>query len=392
MSLRNNVPRACLIVASAAVVAIGAFGADFTTLPLVGDGTNAWEPSGMSTDGSVVTGGLWFEQTIPTGAFRWTRADGFLELDGFGGVYHWMRGTRAVSGDGSTIFGTARPAGTTAFVPAAWTTAGDIGPLIENPPVFVQCAWGASFDGSAVVGSDRRVWPPAGGIGWYWRADQGLVDYALPPGAYVTSLIDIAADGSSFVGSAEVSGQAPRAFLWTDDGTIVTQLPAHSPPGENVEVASEISADGRVVAGYTAFDPRVALRWDGITEPEVLGSFIPGGISGDGSIVVGDGFVWRDATGTTGLGDYLGGFGIDVSGWTYLRATAISDDGFTIGGSGVNPLGQRQGWIATVPEPNTSLLLIAGLAFFVRRRGRQKSLWTRLGALPGVAWHSGADK
>ena len=98
-------------------------------------------------------------------------------------------------------------------------------------------------------------------------------------------------------------------------------------------------------------------------------SSFPWAVSADGSVVVGDGFIWDSTNGMQNLRDVLVGLGLDLTGWT-LRESYISGDGLTIAGSGTNPSGQREAWIAVIPEPSTSLLLglgVAGLAVLRRR-------------------------
>jgi uncharacterized membrane protein len=108
--------------------------------------------------------------------------------------------------------------------------------------------------------------------------------------------------------------------------------------------ASAISADGHTVVGaYTTLSgPSIsqAFRWNAQTGMQLLG-LLPGGhiqsqalgVSGDGSIVVGDGdtslwphqaFRWTAGTGMTVLADYG-------------QATAISPDGATVVGWNFNP-------------------------------------------------------
>jgi probable HAF family extracellular repeat protein len=104
-------------------------------------------------------------------------------------------------------------------------------------------------------------------------------------------------------------------------------------------------------------------------------------VSADGSTVVGvstsasgtEAFLWTEATGMVALKAYLeSDFGLDLAEWTIKSADDISDDGLTIVGSGTNPNGDPEAWIAYVPEPSvallhgTALLILMGLA--ARRR------------------------
>ncbi|MFM7440427.1 MAG: PEP-CTERM sorting domain-containing protein [Snowella sp.] len=81
------------------------------------------------------------------------------------------------------------------------------------------------------------------------------------------------------------------------------------------------------------------------------------------------------------LKETLIGKGLDVSGWILDEATGISADGFTIVGNGINPSGQREGWVANlspepVPEPLTILGSIAAIGFaasFERKFNKNKS-------------------
>lgn len=61
-------------------------------------------------------------------------------------------------------------------------------------------------------------------------------------------------------------------------------------------------------------------------------------------------------------------FGLDLAGWTLVEARAITPDGRTIVGSGFNPLGQQEAWLAHIPEPATLSLLALGAILLGRRR------------------------
>jgi hypothetical protein len=43
--------------------------------------------------------------------------------------------------------------------------------------------------------------------------------------------------------------------------------------------------------------------------------------------------------------------GIDLTGWTLTRASAISGDGLTVAGVGINPSGDTEAWIAVFDAP-----------------------------------------
>lgn len=65
---------------------------------------------------------------------------------------------------------------------------------------------------------------------------------------------------------------------------------------------------------------------------------------------------------------------LDLTGWTRVAATGISDDGGTIVGYGENPLGQTEAWMAVI-EPVSQPVPTLGMIFrafigSLSRRGR----------------------
>ena len=64
----------------------------------------------------------------------------------------------------------------------------------------------------------------------------------------------------------------------------------------------------------------------------------------------------------------LAGAGVDLTGWTLDEVTAISDDGQTIVGSGTNPNGDTEAWMAVIPEPSSGALLAFGLVAVAIRK------------------------
>jgi probable HAF family extracellular repeat protein len=101
-------------------------------------------------------------------------------------------------------------------------------------------------------------------------------------------------------------------------------------------------------------------------------------VSADGSVILGlnkagantTGFIWDPITGMQDLTQVMHGLGL-APGWTGLRAYGIAADDETIVGSGIDPSGEGEGWIAVLPEPGTGLLVMAGvLGLAVARRRR----------------------
>ena len=90
-----------------------------------------------------------------------------------------------------------------------------------------------------------------------------------------------------------------------------------------------------------------------------------GGLSGGGTIAT----IWTPALGMERLDSYLSRNGIQVpSGWTLLKATAVSADGMTIAGWGRNASAGSEGFVVTIPAPSSLLALTASSLLATRRR------------------------
>jgi uncharacterized membrane protein len=132
-------------------------------------------------------------------------------------------------------------------------------------------------------------------------------------------------------------------------------------PGLCSSRALAVSRDGAVIAGWVRYGgaPSLAVAWavgaDGSTTSTVLSSQPSAealGVSGDGTIVVGDGggeaMRWSGA-GSSGIAELLEQAGVSLGGWKLTAAHAASGDGQVIVGEGVNPEGNPEGWIAVLP-------------------------------------------
>jgi probable HAF family extracellular repeat protein len=337
---------------------------------------------GISADGSVVVG----ESYSPSGkeSFRWTSAGGMTGLGDLpgGDFYSTARG---VSADGSVVVGFGTSAsGYEAF---RWTAADGLTPLGDLPGgSFDSRAWAISADGSTIVGGSSSS---SGLETFRWTSATGMTALGyLPGGDLWGEAYAVSADGSVVFGESGSSPGPWEAFRWTstDGMTGMGDLPG----GIVSSRAHDVSADGSVVIGSGYSDSgHEACRWssaDGLTG---LGDFPGGdfwseayGVSADGSVIVGFGtsdvislpelegeaFYWTPEGGMQNLKDMLTDCGLDLTGWTLKVARDVSADGSTIVGYGTNPQGQREAWIATVPEPASGVIFALGSLFIGLRR------------------------
>ena len=103
-------------------------------------------------------------------------------------------------------------------------------------------------------------------------------------------------------------------------------------PGAGASNALDVSANGERVVGTSPGDPA---------------------LSPSGTPFL---FLWSPETGMLELEDVLTQAGIDLTGWTLDEIAAISDDGSTVVGTGVNPSGDNEAWRAVLPDLGTLTL------------------------------------
>ncbi len=209
-----------------------------------------------------------------------------------------------------------------------------------------------------------------------WDGAGNVFDELLPiTGGGKSAGLGISGDGSVVTGWSEFGATgAKQAFRWsdTDDSEQVSGLGFLA--GDTASTGYAVSADGRTIVGRSEnATGGSAFRWTQAGGMQDLGD-LPGGprdataraVSADGEVIVGTGttaggpaaFVWDKTRGLRSLqlvlgGDYnrtkkYGEYGVDFSGWTLTSANAISPDATTIGGEGIDPLGNTQAWIAQI--------------------------------------------
>jgi cysteine-rich repeat protein len=324
----------------------------------------------VSADGSVVVGtsvgdrpggcpflsGECIDESI---AFRWMRETGMVPLPagcGGGAGTTCYANVFAVSADGSVLVGDDE-ASDCYFGARAW---GQPEARLRGISSFFDVA----ADGTRLVGAiaDCDYYPcdfrgPA-----LWSESDGVELLDPLPGHKTGAARGVSADGTVVVGESctnggpdfcgggfECSGDS-EAFVWTQNAGLksLNELPA-PPAGPSMTSTGElfataalaVSADGATIVGPTSSGD--SYRW---TAAEGLAEIGPAGarsVSADGAVVLGSDFLWDPVNGHRNLWRVLEDhFGLDFTGWRSLGATAISDDGATIVGSGWNPSHQLE--------------------------------------------------
>jgi uncharacterized membrane protein len=367
-------------------------------------GGPASEVNGVSAGGDVVVG------RVPFGGgavgIRWTSSGGIQEIPG--SVHAW-----GVSGDGHVAVGDALNSMTGILEPFRWTTGGGLQLLGAPPgvtPDFTTIAYAASYDGAVVVGETKVG---VGAKAFRWTADSGveLLDSTSSTLNHDAAKA-VSNDGLVIVGDMFLQSSDNVAFRWTGSSGIEPLGTLSG--GLGYSFAGGLSPDGAIVVGQ-ATSPRgpQAFQWTesfgmvGLVDAASsspyailapLESFAYG-VTQTGDAIVGTSaapypyptpggghaFVWTKEHGMESLHlvlEHRFGLGSELSGWRLTEARAISPDGRSIVGVGVNPSGSTQGWLVRldrpifVPEPSSAGLVAAGLGLLasVRRRRRDLAL------------------
>lgn len=334
---------------------------------------------GMSSNGELL-------MSNSNGSHLWTHESGINILsgnnfDGIGSISTYSAET--VSNGGSVMSGRDISTDTTVL----WTPQNGAANLhelmgIEQPPSLRP----ESISGNGVVVG--RIQNETEQGQWYTQAFiyDSQIDSTTILGStsHYTSAYGISRDETIITGSYE-----EQPFWWTQEQGIQLMqhpdIPFLQLQNDRVSEIFDISNNGDVIIGWSGSPfEAVATIWNTNGETIILSdeennSFATS-VSGDGEIVVGHefifgvpnqrvAFIWDEVNGKRYLNEVLTSGGIDLGGWYLNKARAISSDGSTIIGSGINPDGNYEYWVATIPEPATVALLALG-GVFIRRKKR----------------------
>ncbi|MEM8834186.1 MAG: hypothetical protein AAGD00_00065 [Planctomycetota bacterium] len=318
---------------------------------------------GMSRDGSTYVGSGALNNGT-SGAILWREpGEGTLLADG------WNSLATDASNNGSVIVGQNRGQ------PFVYSVTDG---LIEVPDILgfpVNKHVRVSANGTTVVGGSLN-----GAFRWTRESGTEILD---PPGTWDEARATaISADGSIVAGFGETDGLSSRqAWTWTESGG----FDVIGRPGDTI---TEMTPNGHVVVGR---GPNGAFRYsigtgkrvelDGFDSIPVIEDVT--GISADGSILVGSAADPLQADPTLGFivatiwfgedpspvrfQEYLNDLGVNTDGWFLQGLSAISDDGQTILGWGVNDALEGRPFVVILPAP-ASALVLAVLPLAAHRR------------------------
>lgn len=301
------------------------------------------EAFGVSADGSVIVGrGSRFGSERE--AFRWTSADGMVGLGYLSAGANSTSQARDISANGSVVVGFSAPS----------TNFGDIHEAFR------------------------------------WTSEGGMIGLGDLAGGDLWSEARSISGNGSVVAGESISADGYEAFRWTQEGGMIGL--GDLPGGDFHSEVLGMSADGTTIVGRSSAgddNHLEAFRWTSETGMESLGNFAGGtsnswasNSNSDGSIIVGrghsaagaDAFIWDSVNGMRSIQDLLTDAGTDMTGWRLRTALSITDNGLVVG-SGINPDGNAEGWVAdlgfaAVPEPTSIVLLGFGVLAMAATRRR----------------------
>ena len=322
----------------------------------------------ISGDGSTIAGAVRVDATTYK-AYRITTS-GYQALPGIEGNAYVL--AYGASDDGNVIAGLSAATYSSRSAAVAWegTTMTQLAHL--NPtagPFQASSAFGVSGDGTVVVGSSSTSTGAAHAVRW---VNKGTPE-DLNGSNFLSSIAQrTSRDGSVVVGYGGNGTYANEAFVWTQSGGMVGLGVLAADVGTTYAKsrATDVSADGKVVVGYSlghgTGDKAEAFRWTSSGGMTGLG-LLPGGtdsraaaVNADGTVIVGSAFQpstyvpqevtafrWTESGGMQTVAAWLTANGVAVGSNTFKDAVGVSDDGNVIIGEGqIN--GTTQRYIARV--------------------------------------------
>jgi uncharacterized membrane protein len=366
-----------------AVTTAPALAGSFTTIDEAQNGfLTALSRDGHIAAGAYVAGGVY------AGSWQWRQGQGGYDtpLNVASGMNAWAQPVAGSADDGK-----GNQVAALGYSDIETTGPVLIGAYPGAVPLdnFLSQAYGVSDDGT-VVGLAND--PFTNAIAFRWTATGGMTRLSVPRPNNYSRANGISGNGEIVYGWNDHDDGYRSGMIWLGN----TPVEPHnygqygdafgSPPGE----ALASNYDGSVVVGLGYWDDLLqseAWRWTLATDAQPLGIITPGAlapygalimrykapggwvraaglphpddwgddpqslaaaVSQDGNVVVGysgtpynqDAFIWTPVTGMMFLVDYAQAHGVKIpAGFLLYGANAVSADGKTIGGTGIDPTG-----------------------------------------------------
>lgn len=275
-----------------------------------------------NADGSVIVGLAHASDSVHSEqAFRWVQ-----DNSPAGGTMsplpipqnHSCSGAAAVSADGSIVVGTGwRCFSGAPYEAFVWESGVSTG--LGYLSGYAARSYGNALSADGLVVAAEA--DDAGGNAQAARWTNGQWSGIGFLSGYTSSQANGAnVDGSVLTGTALNSAFSHQAFIWqAANGGAISAVPLLS--GGTWSWGNNVSQDGLTVVGTA----------NSIEHPD------------------GEAFRWTAFRGSESIEKLLTDAGVDLSGWALKEATATSANGTVIVGSGTDPSGNTQGWIATAP-------------------------------------------
>jgi probable HAF family extracellular repeat protein len=350
--VRQATLRAVLLASSAMLPGL-AQADDFQGLGLL-PGTDTGVTTGLSANGLVVIGaGFNSGSNFSQYSFVWS--NGVMnQITGVG----LLSQPTGVDADGSVVVGYSYGSFATGWV---WTQSA--GAVAFAPPSGFNFALPSAVnaDGSVIVGTASGNLPDRA---FRWTQTGGTVLLGVLPGDTYSYGNAVSGDGMVVVGqSLNTGSQQTRAFRWTQTGGMVD---LGALPGATFTTPTATNFDGSVVVGYSINTTSThAFRWQaskGLTAlPELPGAQLSEayavnydgsvivGVSGSASSPFGEAAVWNK-NGVQSIRNLLVANGVNLAGWTLAEAQGVSADGTIVAGTGQDPSGKEEPWIARISK------------------------------------------
>ena len=353
MSGNFNKFASCLILGSSVSVANHAQSLSFVEIPasVYGDNLNIFseealtfsQPMAVSNSGVVA-----FQDE--THVYSWSYYDGLMQL----GAKTDHQGTFDISNDGSIVM-------TSHQLGAAY-------PVIYQNGEVRQ----VNFNADALSGNGERLGGRNGEMFYSPMSYDLTTDTPISHGSGSTYRIsDLSTDGSLKL-QHNNSWNSPPAKT-----SYIIGRGASVPIAQNFgEGRLDLSGDGQTVIGrygVCADMPVTCSRaWSADKGSVELGPYLHRGVNHDATKAVGVGYVpkevdwfgsprtmyfpdygayWDSQNGLQDIVTMLEAAGVDMSGWSAIRLSAISDDGNYVVGYGTNPEGLNRAFFISFKEP-----------------------------------------